>query len=94
MTGKQIKNVATQVQHDTLQRWGVSYDRFAELIEQMDSVFPSLRKHFDPQRDKDRYTLKQSIAHLTSITNVSKDEAFVLIQLYVVMRNKLDTLLN
>lgn len=86
MTGKQIKNVATKVQHDTLQRWGVSYDRFAELIEQMDSVYPSYKRQKCP--------LSEAIAYLSNKLEIDQREAMVLIQLYVVMRNKLDTLLN
>lgn len=86
LTAKQIEAITNTVQKNTLERWGVSYGRMAELIEAMDSVYPRFKKY--------KYTLRQAIIHLTSIMDVSNSEAMVLVQLYVVLRSKSKILLN
>lgn len=86
ITAEQLKANLSQIHKDTINRWGVSYDRLAELVDMMDNEYPKFLKH--------KHTLAQAIKHLCMKHDISNSEAIVAIQLYEVIKPKLNVLLN
>lgn len=80
-----IRNLPlSKVHQDTIERWGVSYARLAELIPVMDRNWGRIK----------RKTLKGVISYLRTTENMSRNEAIVMVQLYHVLKQKLGILLN
>lgn len=85
ITGEHIRqSPLAKVHRDTIERWNVSYDRLAELMNVMDYEYNKIKFK----------SMREAIQHLKLHSDMSKEEAIVLIQLYYVIKRKIGVLLN
>jgi len=85
ITGEHIRQAPLhKVHRDTIERWGVSYDRLASLINVMDYEYKKIKFK----------TMTEAIRHLKVHSDMTKEEAVCMIQLYYVIKKKTGIMLN